>query len=505
MPGNDFEKQVQQKMDELNFVPSEAVWPEVEKQIAERKKRRVIFIWLPMLLLLLGGSALFYFSGRKNTQTTKEEINSKSIASQKNNQKEKDNSNSSVKQPQTAQVISKDSIANLHTAVSAEVNKQQESETANNNTAGKTKEKVEHRIKLNHAAGKVYVATGIDKNNIVASKSYSEKKENKNKVIKVRSEEPGADELAIAAKEPVLKNKVDDHAKEALDNNKDIATSPAQNVIAVDSSLATTNTNIIDSTNAVVKADSSKAATKNKNTATAKMKMQWGVNARLGASSVSDGFSGLFDKSLVNSNQNASTTPGNNNNSGIFNGGSFAAPSSLRSGFSFGLGVFISKPLGKNFSLQTGLNYNYYSTQMDVGAKIDSNNTPMLQYRTGASSSYTNKFHFIELPVLIEKQFGKTSRFAINGGFSFSLLAGISVLMYDAQKSIYISDKDLINKFQVNFIAGAGYRLFPKLFPIEVGPQISYGLSNIFDKDLYGSKHLFFGGIRAKLYLHKNK
>ena len=31
MPGNEFEKQVQQKMNELHFVPSDAVWQEVEK------------------------------------------------------------------------------------------------------------------------------------------------------------------------------------------------------------------------------------------------------------------------------------------------------------------------------------------------------------------------------------------------------------------------------------------------------------------------------------------
>ena len=43
MPENDFEKQVQQKMDELQFVPSDAVWHEVEKQIDGRKKRRLYF------------------------------------------------------------------------------------------------------------------------------------------------------------------------------------------------------------------------------------------------------------------------------------------------------------------------------------------------------------------------------------------------------------------------------------------------------------------------------
>jgi hypothetical protein len=59
MSNSDFEKQVQQKMDELNFVPSDLVWRGVEKQINERKERRRVLLWLPFLLLL-GGAVWMY-------------------------------------------------------------------------------------------------------------------------------------------------------------------------------------------------------------------------------------------------------------------------------------------------------------------------------------------------------------------------------------------------------------------------------------------------------------
>ena len=72
MPENEFEKQVQQKMDELQFVPSDAVWPEVERQITERKKRRGLIFWLPLGVLLLGGTAWMYFSGSENNVITKQ-------------------------------------------------------------------------------------------------------------------------------------------------------------------------------------------------------------------------------------------------------------------------------------------------------------------------------------------------------------------------------------------------------------------------------------------------
>ncbi|MEP7278047.1 MAG: hypothetical protein ABI813_05360 [Bacteroidota bacterium] len=59
MPDKDFERLVQQKMDELNFVPSDAVWQRVEKEISTDKKRRVL--WLPLTFLLLMGVGAWMF------------------------------------------------------------------------------------------------------------------------------------------------------------------------------------------------------------------------------------------------------------------------------------------------------------------------------------------------------------------------------------------------------------------------------------------------------------
>src|SRR6266498_2919518 len=52
---NEFEKQVQQKMEELKLVPSEPVWQKVEMQIRKKKDRRRLIFWIPFLVLLLGG------------------------------------------------------------------------------------------------------------------------------------------------------------------------------------------------------------------------------------------------------------------------------------------------------------------------------------------------------------------------------------------------------------------------------------------------------------------
>lgn len=52
---NDFEKQVQQKMEELDLIPSAPVWEKIELQIRDKKDRRRYVLWFFLLCLLLGG------------------------------------------------------------------------------------------------------------------------------------------------------------------------------------------------------------------------------------------------------------------------------------------------------------------------------------------------------------------------------------------------------------------------------------------------------------------
>ena len=56
MPVNNFEKQVQAKMDELQLRPSAEVWQEVEKRIRRDKKRRGMILFILLGVLLLGGT-----------------------------------------------------------------------------------------------------------------------------------------------------------------------------------------------------------------------------------------------------------------------------------------------------------------------------------------------------------------------------------------------------------------------------------------------------------------
>src|ERR1700733_2156370 len=60
-----FEKEVQQKMEELEFTPSEVVWANLQRELHKEKRRKAPLFWLFFLLggMLLGagGASLFYF------------------------------------------------------------------------------------------------------------------------------------------------------------------------------------------------------------------------------------------------------------------------------------------------------------------------------------------------------------------------------------------------------------------------------------------------------------
>jgi cytoskeletal protein RodZ len=70
MQEQNFEKQVQKKMEELSFTPSEPVWRKVEEEIRKKKDRKRIFFWIVASLLLLAGGLWLVNKNRDTPLTT---------------------------------------------------------------------------------------------------------------------------------------------------------------------------------------------------------------------------------------------------------------------------------------------------------------------------------------------------------------------------------------------------------------------------------------------------
>src|SRR5687768_15749932 len=68
MQKQNFENKVQQKMEELSFVPSEPVWHKIEEGIRKKKERRRIIFWIIFPLMLLSGGSYLYLSNTKQDQ-----------------------------------------------------------------------------------------------------------------------------------------------------------------------------------------------------------------------------------------------------------------------------------------------------------------------------------------------------------------------------------------------------------------------------------------------------
>jgi len=476
MPTNDFEKQVQQKMEELKFVPSEAVWPAVEKQIRQRKERRRLLLWWWLLPFLAGGS-IYYYANRDANKTNK---------------------------------ANADNVAKVHDAAIKNAN------TINN-------------APTTHATGEAN-AQKLNADSAVSDKSMAIRLYNRSPLYTRIYNNKGAAQIVRAGNRTTT---------DATDNN-DAQNGVAKKQLAVkDKNKAgvgeETLMDIFDADAALRPAvvgplgkmifTASPAAPPfdkgaSKKPARAKKKMEWVVSANTGISGISSGFSPLVKSTAALDAAPANAFQSNNGvSAGAAAGQNYIAtrPSDIKPGFSFGAGLSLRRYINPTFSLEAGLLYSYYSSSMTIGKKVDS----VAAVRRGASSvsgyysnysvlpsanntRYQNRYHYIEIPIRVEKQLGLQSPLSVQGGITIGQLLGSNALQYDISKNIYYKDNSVFNKTQLTLSAGMDIRLWRyKTISLEIGPRLQYGLTNFFDKNVYGNRHLLFAGLETRIFFPK--
>ena len=508
MPENEFEKQVQQKMDELNFVPSGTVWKQVEKQIAGRKKRRRIFIWLPFLFLAMGGAAWMFYS-RAHFNAGSQQHDEPVVARSQTNTTGKApvEASKEIKAliDTSAGHTIKSALPVTTNATVAQLRRKSKIAFTNIHTAGADSgvrySKPERLVVTNHAVSSAPAAGyGIGKSrsrhtqamlqtegSIVGKKAPA--RAERNITANVQTDEAGVTEREETV---VKKDQLSDiHESIPAARSKTIADKPATDTAAGNKPPAVAKTVVPDSITDTNNRGATPVGATNKRVHQ-KSKPEWGIDFTVGASGV---FNGLSQVSSFGPSYTAASPA---NSSTGFTGGDAA----VKTGLTFSAGVVMRKKLGSHYRITAALGYRYASTRTPVGTKIDS---AAVAYRPGNTGEYTSRFHFITLPVTVEKQLGGASRFSIHAGMAFSLLAGSSMLQYSAQKNIYGIDNSSIRKTQVTVLAGIHYRLVQHAVVVETGPQLDYSLSNLFKKDVNNSSHFIFAGINTKIYFPKKK
>ena len=69
MQADEFEKNIQNKMEGFGLVPNSEVWNQVSIRIEkEKKKRKLVFFWLSMGLVLLAGTSALLFINNDNNR-----------------------------------------------------------------------------------------------------------------------------------------------------------------------------------------------------------------------------------------------------------------------------------------------------------------------------------------------------------------------------------------------------------------------------------------------------
>ena len=474
---NSFEKQVQDKMEELRFQPTDPVWLKVEAQIRKKKERRRFIFWL-FPLLLAGGGGIFWM--------LQDGTAGKPVAAKSKQAGE------AAQQKATPPVTNEErNIVALPPIAGEKMNEKTEEAPVTPDTPGNAPPLTKTAIP---------VALNVERKN-AGRKAINTTDLRNTKPINVVEETP-----AVA----IQPAKKDPPSKESEINQLLANRMPNKNVVPFhpgDSGKGTAkDTPAIRSLKTGT--DSSKSIPKDSTVAPAVVKKEapsskwiFGARAAAGIAGAVSGFDVFAEEREYSFDPTSS-------------GGS-AGPGSMgsqpvRNSLYFSAGIEAGKTISPRLQLVTGLQYHYYSTTVKVGQllrqdTVISNGGMLDQFysNTGGSfSDYTNRYHFMALPLSLQWQVHRRVPLYLEGGFSVQQLLSTNALVFDPVAKIYYSDEDALNK--TNFFAHAGlsYAVFArKGMQLRLGPVMQYGLSRISRNG--SDKHLVSLGLSAALQFQK--
>jgi hypothetical protein len=440
MHENDFEKNVSEKMDQLGFDPSDAVWAGIDREINKGRRRRIPVFWLFFFGLALVGAG-YYFTANKNISIALP------VARQQNGIIEKQN---------------KQSKSGIETD-NQESNKTNEIEQKSS-SFDKMESHVNARNGENLGENQVFKAGEgkIPEQNTDASLSNKEKTET-------------SGQTAVDAEPGKIENEV-------IDSSGGKKTS-----------VITENTFKQDSVTEVKTAKNQKKKEKSH---------PWkiGFSGTAGISNVS--------QALFQSAYSSPVTYGSNGSVNPPGPASTNATSDMSTGFSFGAGVFVNKNLSERISFSAGLDYHYYSTNIHTGSLVDSPKvlyTASAQptsvnsfYRNGGNNSYTNQYHFIELPLSVNFQVNKSKKTPViwEVGLSLAWMVSSNSLRYDPYSNVYFNDNQLLSKTQLNMATAIMIGFHMHKNELQIGPQLQYGLTGLMKTNSGDPGHLVYGGLK---------
>jgi|GEM_PF-6680021 len=549
MHNNEFERKVQQQMEEFRLPPSDAVWLNVQDGIRKEKRRR-IWRYVPAaaaLLLLVPGYLLFVHtpnpalkgSTAKTATTVNSEKNSQAVVTPSTNIQNHLNDSNLYTQPDAGSVIkvedknttAKDALvkagANDKSGATQNTSDASAENVAvaakpNTSSAAKTNGLVAEKNKGNNVANNGHVATAAT---LLAGNNHG--KNITGKKAAISNSAAGKDALtnnnATVSPANNLAKSNNKHQRTTKRNNQNSVMNATDNVDHLNDVvlIVPANDNVVideDLRHAMVPAVAFNASPKVSAPAIALPKTKpiqvvrpstwsWGIQATPGMSNITKTYA---------TTENAVNTAQMSFAAGPYQrGNSYVVPySQPNNGTAFSIGMFVKKAFRKT-SVEMGVNYSYYSASVKVGAKQDSTAVVRLQnmtllsantfYQAGKEYTYHNKYHFIEIPLTIGFHM-----FQVGGANVVGTVGGTLAYMIDGKMlfrnsyGTHFENSTLLNRTQIFLNAGIGVEFNEKgKLPVTIGPVVSYGATRLAAPATSTGQHLVSLGLKTSFQLQK--
>jgi len=479
-----FEKGVRQKMEGLEFTPSQSVWANIQKAVAgQRRRRGGLFFWrfaLPAVLLA-GLTSVAYFAATRRPAT--------------------------IARPSVSPATTAGAESPKVSAAPAAVTAPPVAATATQSTATTTQRPATAPAAAAPSGTSVHEATqdrAVANDHSRTTLASHRAKGDRNTAIHPSGEADGSLNLVASAKDATTNTRTTTSATTTgttdagtTDANAAIAPYLYQPALADQRSSAAIKAAVPSAKKSII---SLRRLDKAKRPWEAGFAAGGGVSRlnRLNISTTTQ------DQSLSANLYNIATTN--------------AAPSKtyvsdIRPDASFTAGIYLQKPLSRRWSVNLGMNLHYYSTRITIGQQVNTyvpaaasliapNVSQAAQTSTafiaGDRQVFTNHYYFLELPVNVQYQLNKSHLLPlfVEGGVSLSRLMGSDALFYNAHSGVYYKDPSVLEKTQFNVSSALMVGLPFHGIRIMAGPQVEYGLTPLVNNHSQGDQHFFYGGLR---------
>lgn len=475
MHEQNFEKQVQQKMEELSLTPSAPVWQKVEEQIRKKKDRRRLLFWLLPLLMVVGGSAgwMIWSTGKgagsiDSVQITHQPVTPVDVVQEK------------------AVVNTAPGIKEQDQTTKSTGNVNDKDEITAYKQPGITAKPPKLTTSLTTSRPKMIEKEGLSPTDEITSEE---------KTTKAKQAETISNEEVETLKEVAANREEESRTNTAA---PDTAASSGQEVITnkvpeitPPAAPATTLPLSEDSATLVQKEPVKKKPSR----------WLWTAHAEGGVASV---WSSLFELPSTRS-QFMYSSPAQ------YSGGNFFAyyPSPQEEGPAFAAGFTAKRILNARTKLTAGVQYNFYSTTMAVGQEKNASTSAMVPYARqssaadnsylpGTQNQYRNRYHFIQLPIGIEYQVLRKIPLQVHGGLSVAQLVSTNALLYDYNAQAYYQNSRAFNTTQLHLFTNLTYPVWKrKAVRLDLGPYVQYSLTEL-QKKAPDKNRLFSTGLRTQ-------